>query len=219
MTFDLVPRSLEEQVAWIDEHSGSHPAIVALDGDTVTGFASLSPYRPRPAYTPTVEDSVYVHRDHRGAGVGATLLADLVDLARDHGFHSVIGRIVGGHDASISLHRSCGFDEVGIEREVGRKFRQVAKRRAHAEGALTAWFGRSIEGHGTVPDPDRAERLLRCARETTTRPTRNARPDTHAQTRTRRSEAWAGLDSNQRSGNATGLQPVPFGHSGTDPSA
>jgi L-amino acid N-acyltransferase len=122
VTFDLVPRSLEAQVEWIDEHSGSHPAIVALDGDTVTGFASLSPYRPRPAYTPTVEDSVYVHRAHRGNGVGATLLRDLVDLARDHGFHSVIGRIVGGHDASISLHRSCGFDEVGVEREVGRKF-------------------------------------------------------------------------------------------------
>ena len=122
VTFDLVARTLEEQVAWIDEHSGSHPAVVAVDGRTVVGFASLTPYRPRPAYTPTVEDSVYVHRDHRGHGVGALLLGELVDLARDHGFHSVVGRIVGGHDASIKLHRTCGFEPIGTEREVGRKF-------------------------------------------------------------------------------------------------
>ncbi|MGH8977934.1 MAG: GNAT family N-acetyltransferase [Acidimicrobiia bacterium] len=122
VTFDLVPRSLDEQVAWIDEHSGSHPAIVALDGNDVIGFASLSPYRPRPAYTTTVEDSVYVQRDRRGDGVGALLLGDLVERARVHGFHSVIGRIVGGHEASIKLHARCGFVEVGTEHEVGRKF-------------------------------------------------------------------------------------------------
>jgi L-amino acid N-acyltransferase len=123
VTFDLVPRSLAEQVAWIDEHSGGHPAIVAVsDDDEVVGFASLSPYRPRPAYAPTVEDSVYVHRDRRGHGIGRLLLTDLVELARNHGFHSAIGRIVGGHEASIALHWACGFEEVGREREVGRKF-------------------------------------------------------------------------------------------------
>jgi phosphinothricin acetyltransferase len=123
VTFDLRPRSLAEQVTWIDDHSGGHPAIVAVsDDDTIAGFASLSPYRPRPAYAPTVEDSVYVHRDRRGHGIGRLLLTDLVDLARSHGFHSAIGRIVGGHEASIALHRACGFEEVGVEREVGRKF-------------------------------------------------------------------------------------------------
>jgi L-amino acid N-acyltransferase YncA len=123
VTFDLVPRSLTEQMAWIDEHSGGHPALVAVsDDDTVVGFASLSPYRPRPAYAPTVEDSVYVDRDRRGHGIGKLLLTDLVDLARDHGFHSVIGRIVGGHEASITLHEACGFAQVGVEHEVGRKF-------------------------------------------------------------------------------------------------
>jgi len=124
VTFDLVPRGPAEQLAWIEEHSGGHPAIVAVDDETVVGFASLSPYRPRPAYAPTVEDSVYVHRDRRGAGVGRLLLTDLVTLARDHGFHSVIARIVGEHDASIALHRACGFEQIGREREVGRKFGQ-----------------------------------------------------------------------------------------------
>ena len=123
VTFDLRPRSLAEQLAWIDEHSGGHPAIVAVDGaDEVVGFASLTPYRPRPAYATTVEDSVYVRRDLRGHGVGRLLLGELVQRARDHGFHSVIARIVGDHDASIALHRACGFEQVGREVEVGRKF-------------------------------------------------------------------------------------------------
>jgi L-amino acid N-acyltransferase len=123
VTFDLVPRSLADQMAWIAEHSGGHPAIVAVDDeDAVVGFASLSPFRPRPAYAPTVEDSIYVHRERRGHGIGELLLRDLLDLATDHGFHSVVARIVGGHDTSIALHERCGFEQVGCEREVGRKF-------------------------------------------------------------------------------------------------
>jgi L-amino acid N-acyltransferase len=123
VTFDLVPRTLDEQRVWIAEHSGSYPAIVAEDAaGEVVGFASLTAYRPRPAYATTVEDSVYVGRDQRGNGVGRVLLADLLELAVDHGFHSVIGRIVGDHEVSIALHARLGFEEVGREREVGRKF-------------------------------------------------------------------------------------------------
>jgi len=122
VTFDLVPRSLDEQIAWIDEHSGGHPAIVAVDEvGEIVGFGSLSPYKERPAYFTTVEDSVYVRADHRGTGVGRRLLEELVRLAQQFGYHSIIARVVGGHDASISLHRRCGFEIVGTEREVGRK--------------------------------------------------------------------------------------------------
>jgi phosphinothricin acetyltransferase len=84
----------------------------------------LSPYRLRPAYSTTVEDSVYVARHRRGEGLGRALLGELLDLATAHGFHTVIARIIAGHDASIGLHRSCGFEPVGVEREVGRKFGQ-----------------------------------------------------------------------------------------------
>ncbi len=120
-TFDLVPRTLADQRAWLAAHAGAHPAVVAERDDEILGFGSLSAYRERPAYATTVEDSVYVRYDVRRQGVGEAILAELVGLATIHGFHTVMARIVGGHQASIRVHRACGFELVGVEKEVGRK--------------------------------------------------------------------------------------------------
>jgi phosphinothricin acetyltransferase len=120
--FDMVPRTLDEQVQWIDEHSGGHPALVAEFGGEIVGFGSLSVFRPRPAYATTVEDSVYLLPGHQGQGIGSRLLAELLRVAAAHGFHAVIARITGENEASIRLHAACGFELVGTEREVGRKF-------------------------------------------------------------------------------------------------
>jgi phosphinothricin acetyltransferase len=123
VTFDLVPRTLDDQIAWIDQHSGAHPAIVALDEHgAVIGFASLSAFKERAAYATSVENSVYVHAEHQRQGVGRRLLTELVELGREHGFHTIIARIVGDHATSIALHEACGFELVGVEREIGRKF-------------------------------------------------------------------------------------------------
>ena len=122
VTFDLVPRTRTEQESWIADRTGAHVALVAEIDGAVVGFASLSPYRSRPAYSTTVEDSVYVHRDHHGQGIGRMLLEELLSTATRHGFHAMMARIVGGHDASIGLHAAIGFEIVGHEREVGRKF-------------------------------------------------------------------------------------------------
>ena len=122
-TFDLVPRSIELQREWITARSGAFSAIVAQDaGAGVIGFAALSTYRDRAGYRTTVENSVYVHRHHQQRGVGRLLLSSLVEIARDSGFHTVIARIDSQSQASRALHRSLGFVEVGIEREIGRKF-------------------------------------------------------------------------------------------------
>jgi phosphinothricin acetyltransferase len=121
-TFDLVPRTLDEQRRWIAERSGAFSAVVAsLDGDVV-GFASLSPYKERAAYRTTVEDSVYVSRRHPRMGIGRTLMEHVIGIAADSGFHSIVARIEAGGTASRQLHEACGFELVGIEREVGRKF-------------------------------------------------------------------------------------------------
>ena len=122
VTFDLVPRTMAEQLAWIEEHQGAHPAVVAVSNGVVVGFGSLSPFRERPAYATTVENSVYVDAARRGQGIGRRLLHELVELGTRQGFHTVIARISGDNAASISLHEAEGFTMVGVEREVGRKF-------------------------------------------------------------------------------------------------
>lgn len=122
-TMDLVPRSLEEQRAWLAARSGAFATVVAVDDlGAVIGFAALSPYKERAAYRSTVEDSVYVDRAHHGRGVGTRLLGEVLEVARASGFHSVMARIEATREPSIALHRSLGFTLVGVERQVGRKF-------------------------------------------------------------------------------------------------
>jgi phosphinothricin acetyltransferase len=122
VTFDLVPRSLEDQRAWLADRSGAHAVVVAEVSGRVVGYGALSPWRDRPAYSTSVEDSVYVDRAFQGRGVGRALLDELVARAQAHGFHAMFARIVGDHHASIGLHQRAGFEVVGHEREVGRKF-------------------------------------------------------------------------------------------------
>lgn len=122
VTFDIVPRTLADQRRYLDDRSGAHAVIVATDDGRVVGYGALSAWRSKPAYSTSVEDSVYVHRDHQGRGIGKVLLAELTRVATAHGFHAVLARIVGGHEASIRLHEALGFEVVGTEREVGRKF-------------------------------------------------------------------------------------------------
>jgi phosphinothricin acetyltransferase len=123
VTFDIMPRSLADQRRYLSERSGAHAVIVATDdSDQVLGYAALSPWRAKPAYATSVEDSVYVHPGHQGRGIGRILLAELVSVATARGFHAVFARIVGGHRSSIKVHEALGFEVVGVEREVGRKF-------------------------------------------------------------------------------------------------
>lgn len=121
-TLDAEPRSLEDQTRWLEERSGGHAVIVAEIDGAVAGFASLSSFKARAAYRPTVENSVYVDPDYQRRGLGRLLMQEIIDRARLHGFHSMIARIAEGNPGSIALHESFGYHVVGVEREVGRKF-------------------------------------------------------------------------------------------------
>lgn len=121
-TFDLVPRTLEVQQAWIMERSGAFAVVVATLNGQVVGFGALSEYRDRAAYSTSVEDSIYVSRAHGRQGIGKAILTHLLNEADASGFHTVMARIGAASVASRALHEACGFTLVGIEREVGRKF-------------------------------------------------------------------------------------------------
>src|SRR5207247_1222474 len=93
-------------------------ALVAL-GRRLLG--ALAPYRPKPSYARTVEDSVYVKDGWRGKGLGGLLLDALVEGARQRGYRSMIARVTAENDASLRLHERHGFVRVGHEREVAFK--------------------------------------------------------------------------------------------------
>ena len=107
---------------WFARHGGKHPVIVAESRGQVIGWGSLSPYHPRSAYRNTIEDSVYVHREHQGHGVGSLLLQDLITRARAIGHRAIIAGIDGEQTASVALHAKFGFAEVGRLKQVGYKF-------------------------------------------------------------------------------------------------
>ena len=121
-TLDLEERSVDEQVNWINDRSGAHLVLVAVDERRILGFAATSPYRDRAAYRPTVESSVYVAHDSHGRGVGTALMRDLLLHTTQAGFHSVIARIQSTNDVSRHLHERLGFRLIGTEIAVGRKF-------------------------------------------------------------------------------------------------
>jgi L-amino acid N-acyltransferase len=123
-TFDLVPRTIEEQRSWLQDRIGAFATLVATDDrpSEILGFATISPYKERAAYRTTVESSVYVHRDHHGHGIGRLLMQELIQVATTRGFHTIVARIESANTASVTLHEVVGYVTVGNEREVGRKF-------------------------------------------------------------------------------------------------
>jgi L-amino acid N-acyltransferase YncA len=103
--------------------SGGFPYLVAEGAGAVVGFAYAGPYRMRPAYRWTVEDSVYVAAPAQRRGVGRALLAALIAESEVKGFRQMIAVIGDSAQApSMALHRAAGFRSVGTLESVGFKF-------------------------------------------------------------------------------------------------
>ena len=121
-TFQIEPTTPDERAAWFADHGPRHPITVAVEGDDVLGWASLSRFQPRHGYRFTVEDSIYVHPERQRRGIGRALLADLVERGRALGHRCIIAGITADQHASIALHRRLGFEPVAMLRQVGNKF-------------------------------------------------------------------------------------------------
>jgi len=121
-TFDTEPKSLEEQEVWFSSHDHKYLVLVAEEDGKVIGWASLSKWSDRCAYSDTAEISLYVDEKERGKGIGRKLLETIVLEGEKAGLHSMIARIAEGNEMSIHLHQSVGFEHIGIMKEVGRKF-------------------------------------------------------------------------------------------------
>jgi L-amino acid N-acyltransferase YncA len=123
-TFETEPPDEEEMIRrWSEVTTRGLPWLVAEDLGEVVGYAYAGPYRSRPAYRHTVEDSVYVRVDRVGKGVGTLLMKELIAATQACGMRQMIA-VIGdsGNHASLRLHQQFGFSDSGLLKDVGFKF-------------------------------------------------------------------------------------------------
>jgi L-amino acid N-acyltransferase YncA len=105
-------------------HELGLPYLVAQVGAEIAGYAYASRFRPRAAYARTAENSVYVAPHHQRRGIARTLMLHLIDASAAAGIREMVA-VIGDptvNSASVALHRSLSFTEVGLLRAVGEKF-------------------------------------------------------------------------------------------------
>jgi L-amino acid N-acyltransferase YncA len=118
------------------------PYLVAIMEDAVVGYAYAGPYRPRPAYRFTVENSIYLDSQRQGQRIGTRLLQQLIEDCEARGFRQMIAVIGDSTNlASIGVHARAGFDMIGTHPNVGFKFGRwldtVMMQRALGDGGAT----------------------------------------------------------------------------------
>ena len=123
-SFEVDPPDAAEMTRrWRDIVDRGLPYLVAVGGEEIVAFAYAGPYRPRPAYRFTVEDSIYVRADRAGEGIGSALLAALIVESEAAGARQMVA-VIGdaANAASIRVHAAAGFEHAGVLRSVGWKF-------------------------------------------------------------------------------------------------
>lgn len=121
--FDTEPVTVESRAAWFESFAdgGPYRLFVACEGDQVLGCASSSRYRAHPAFDLTVEFGIYLDPEAKGKGIGTALYAALLEALRTEPIHLAVAGIALPNDASVALHRKCGFSEVGVFEEYAIK--------------------------------------------------------------------------------------------------
>jgi L-amino acid N-acyltransferase YncA len=123
-TFETTPPSEDEMAARrADVLAKGLPYLVAEQDGQVLGYAYCQWFKPRPAYRFSAEDSIYLHPDARGRGLGKLLLAALSEQAERAGIRKLIA-VIGdsANEGSIGVHRAAGFSQVGVFKSCGWKF-------------------------------------------------------------------------------------------------
>jgi L-amino acid N-acyltransferase YncA len=121
--YDYEPKTRTEIEQWFAEKTtAGWPVIVAKQGNEVAGYGSYGAFRFKEGFKYTVEHSVYVAEGHHGKGIGNLLMHELIRLAKQQGYHTMIGCIDAGNAGSVAFHKRFGFTEAGVLKEAGFKF-------------------------------------------------------------------------------------------------
>jgi len=124
ITFDVEPWTVDARAAWLRAHAntGRYRIVVADAGGEPVGYASTSRFRDKAAYETSVEASVYCHPEARGQGLGRQLYDALFEAVAGEDIHRILAGITLPNERSMRLHTRCGFTQIGVFTDVGRKF-------------------------------------------------------------------------------------------------
>ena len=121
-TFDTKTKTLEEKKVWFDGHGSKNPIIIAEENRNIVGWAALSKWSNKDAYSNTAEISVYVKDSFKKKGVGKKLIQEILKEGKKVDLHLIIARITNDNQVSVHLHESVGFKQIGVMKECGYKF-------------------------------------------------------------------------------------------------
>lgn len=144
ISFELTPPSVEEMAERIVHYTEKYPWLVCMDGDSLMGYAYGSTHRARAAYQWSVEVSVYTHEAYRRRGVGHAGYTALFEVLRLQGFYSAYAGITLPNDASEGIHRSLGFQPVGVYHNIGYK---------HGAWRDVSWYELALQDYADNPTP------------------------------------------------------------------
>jgi L-amino acid N-acyltransferase YncA len=117
-TADTEPRDIEDRSHWFGQFDDRHPIWVDERNGKVVSYGNLFRYSPKDGYRFAAENSVYVGADSRGKGFGRAMLVHVLAEAQRLGFCYMLARIFAHNEASLKLHASLGFKELGVQRRI-----------------------------------------------------------------------------------------------------
>lgn len=116
-------QTLEEKKQWYEKKKQDvYPLLVFEESDRVVGFATFGPFREWPAYKYTIEHSIYVHKDYRNHGIATKLMKEIIKIANEREYATVVAGIDAANEVSIKMHEKIGFKYSGTVTKAGFKF-------------------------------------------------------------------------------------------------
>jgi len=116
-------QTLEDRKLWFyKKNEDQFPVLVSEENNGVVGFATFGPFRAWPAYKYTIEHSVYVHNDFSNHGVGTALIKEIIKIAEERKFATLVAGIDSSNKNSVKIHQKLGFEYSGAIQKAGFKF-------------------------------------------------------------------------------------------------
>jgi L-amino acid N-acyltransferase YncA len=121
--YDYKAHTIDNIEKWYDKKKqDGYPLLVFEEDDNAVAFATFGPFREWPAYKYTIEHSVYVHKSHRNKGIGMKLMKEIIKIADEREYATIVAGIDSGNIISIKMHEKLGFESSGVIKKAGFKF-------------------------------------------------------------------------------------------------